>query len=73
MNKKMCNDRVPYDPSFAVHNVIQPLARAKGPGYPENIAEAGDVCYYTTPNLVGKKMYCANPAKPQHTMKAETR
>ena len=67
----MCNDKVEYDPRFAIDGVIRPIARGKVP-QPEKRADDGDACYYTTPNLVGRSQYCANPDEPKFTLTAQT-
>ena len=69
MKEDMCNDKVEYDPAFAIDGVFKPIARAKLPK-PEQLATRGDACYYTTPTLLGMNQYCANPEEPEHTLAA---
>jgi hypothetical protein len=72
MNEDMCNDKVEYDPAFAIDGVIKPIARANpdNPLKPEELATRGDACYYTTPTLLGISHYCANPEEPEHNLTA---
>jgi hypothetical protein len=68
----MCNDKVDYDPLFLTDG-IKPIQRdERDSRYPENIAEVTDVCYFTTPNLVGTKLFCKNLLKPEFKLTGST-
>jgi hypothetical protein len=62
MPKENCNDIVEHDDTFYDENTAEkhkPITRnEKIEGYPLNIVDLKDVCYYTTPNFVAKNLYC---------------
>jgi hypothetical protein len=40
--------------------------------YPFASDRINDVCYYTTPNLIGRNLYCENPETPENMLEANT-
>ena len=72
MATDMCNDKVAYDPGFAYDGVYKPVGRASklDQATINLLAARGDVCYHTTPTLLGRSQYCANPEEPRLTMTA---
>ena len=78
MPKENCNDKTVYGDFFdkdktKISERYLPIKRdKKHKKYPYFIDGLKDDCYYTTPNLVGKKLECQSNEPPKKSLVAKT-